>query len=89
MSDHSRIPTRLINLQAATSRYGCKRVKYYDNIKQGLMTPPIRIGSRFARWPEHEVEAIVRARIAGANDFAVRALVNDLLGRRSEVAADA
>lgn len=73
---------RLIDIRAAIDRFGCKRGKWYESIQHGLMTPPIKLGPRFARWPEHEVDAIVRARISGADDASVRELVGELLMHR-------
>ena len=89
MNETDTRPVRLIDIRTSTGRRGCKRAKFYDDIRQGLMCPPIRIGPRFARWPEHEVDAVVRARISGADDAAIRTLVDELLAQRREVAADA
>lgn len=82
MDQTSQSLARLIDMRAAADRCGCKRGKWYEDIQRGLMTPPIRIGPRFSRWPEHEVDSIVKARIAGADDNAIRELVADLLARR-------
>jgi hypothetical protein len=38
-------------------------------------------------WPEHEVDAVIEARIAGKTDDEIRELVRELEQRRREVAA--
>lgn len=50
----------------------------YSNVRTGLFTVPVRIGQRAVGWPEHEVEAINAARIAGRTDDQIRELVDQL-----------
>lgn len=54
----------------------------YNDIRAGLWTKPVRIGQRAVGWPDYEVEAIVRARIAGDSGDQIRALVDRLHGER-------
>jgi prophage regulatory protein len=54
----------------------------YDDIKNGLLTEPVRFG-RSVAWPETEIAAIQRARLAGKSDDAIRALVADLHAART------
>ena len=55
----------------------------YNNIRDGLWTKPVSIGQRSVGWPSDEVEAINKARIAGANDDQLRQLVMQLHAKRS------
>ena len=58
----------------------------YNDIRDGLLTAGIAIGQRAKGWPDYEIEAIISARIAGASDDQIRALVKSLHGKRIELA---
>lgn len=50
------------------------RAPFYKRLAEGLYTKPVKLG-RTSAWPEHEIDAILTARIAGATDNEVAALV--------------
>ena len=54
----------------------------YNAIRAGLFTRPGAIGQRSKAWPDYEVRAIVRARIAGQSNDEIRELVNRLHAKR-------
>ncbi len=54
----------------------------YKLIREGLWTKPVRLGMRSVGWPEAEVTAICKARIAGKTDDELRKLVVELHLRR-------
>lgn len=56
----------------------------YNAIRAGLFTKPVAIGQRAKAWPDYEVRAIVRARIAGQTDDEIRELVKRLHTKRVE-----
>jgi len=56
----------------------------YNAIRAGLFTKPVAIGQRAKAWPDYEVKAIVRARIAGQTDDEIRELVKRLHEKRIE-----
>lgn len=58
----------------------------YTAIKAGLFTQPVQIGQRSVGWPDDEVKAINAARIAGQTNDAIKALVNRLHAKRTELA---
>lgn len=64
----------------ATGRTAPQRV--YEDLRAGLMTRPVKI-CRSSRWPRHEHQAIAAARIAGASDDELRALVEELHAART------
>lgn len=66
---------RLLRLPAVLERCARKRSTHYCDIAKGVFTAPVHPGARCSAWPEHEVEAILRARIAGKSDEEIRALV--------------
>lgn len=72
------IPLRMLKLKEVLRRRACGRTLHYQHIKEGLFTPPVKTSLRSSAWPESEVEAIIRARIAGRSDEEVRKLVQRL-----------
>ena len=56
----------------------------YNAIRAGLFTRLVAIGQRSKAWPDYEVRAIVRARIAGQSNDEIRELVNRLHAKRVE-----
>jgi prophage regulatory protein len=61
---------------------GRSRSAHYQDVKDGLFTKPVPIGARAVGWPEHEIDAINGARIAGLNDGEIRELVAKLEAAR-------
>jgi prophage regulatory protein len=68
---------------------GQTRTQPWRLAKQGLLPPPIRLSAGCTRWPADEIAAIDQARIAGADDDAVRKLVIDLVAARANGAGKA
>jgi prophage regulatory protein len=75
---------RILRIKGVIERYGKSRSPTYADIKAGVFVRPIKLGSRAAGWPEHEVEQIISARIRGDNDEALRKLVRRLHDARRE-----
>jgi prophage regulatory protein len=73
---------RLLRLPEVLARRGRKRSAHYRDIADGTFTPPARLGPRCSAWPDHEVEIIIRAQIAGASPDDLRTLVRELLMER-------
>jgi prophage regulatory protein len=61
---------------------GKSRSGLYRDISRGLFTAPVPIGGERVAWPGYEVEAIKKARIAGATDDQIKALVAELEAAR-------
>lgn len=72
----------ILRLPAVKARSGRSRSATYNDIAQGLLTRPVSIGARAVGWPEHEIDAIVAARIAGKSDDEIRDLVSKLESAR-------
>ena len=62
------------------------RSTLYLRIRQGLMTPPVRLSERCSVWPEYEVTAINAAYIAEKTKDEIRELVRQLYQQRSKAA---
>jgi prophage regulatory protein len=76
----------ILRLPAVLNQRGRSRSAHYLDIQQGLFTRPVSIGARAVGWPAHEVETINSARIAGADDEEIRALVVKLEADRKRKA---
>lgn len=64
---------------------GTSRSTFYENVKRGLMTPPVKLGARAVGYPADEVKAVNAARIAGATEDQLRQLVARLAANRRAV----
>lgn len=73
--------TRLLPLPQVQSRTSDCKAKIYVLIGEGRFPPPVKI-DRKSVWPEHEVEAVQVARVGGASDDELRALVKNLVAQR-------
>jgi prophage regulatory protein len=76
--------TTLLRLMQVTERRGRSRSQIYRDIQLGVMTPPVRAGSNISVWPDHEVQEINEAEVAGASTDELRALVQRLIQRRKQ-----
>lgn len=65
---------------------GKSRSSVHEDVKEGLLTKPVRIGLRAVGLPESEVSAINAARIAGKSDEEIRVLVRKLHAARKALA---
>ncbi len=74
----------LERLPAVLAARGTGRSHHYQSIAAGTWTPPVRIG-RASAWPRHEVQALLRAQIAGASDEQMRSLVSKLIDERHQL----
>ena len=71
--------------QAARAVFGnIPTSTYYEWISQGLLTPGVALGARSVAWPDHELQAIAAARVAGKSDDEIRALVKQLVADRAQ-----
>lgn len=79
MNSLSRLPS-VMNAMALS------RASIYLRVKQGLLTPPVKIGLRAVAWPADEITLINAARIAGKADADIRKLVAELEKHRATTA---
>jgi prophage regulatory protein len=77
---------RILGLPAVIDRLSKSRSAIYDDIAKGTFPRPISLGGRRVGWSESEIDAIIRARIAGKTEDEVRQLVIDLQDGRKAVA---
>lgn len=74
---------KILRLPVVLEKRGRSRSSHYLDIQQGLYTKPVLIGLRAVGWPEHEVDKLNNARIAGKSDAEIRELVKELLSERA------
>ncbi len=54
--------------------------------KAGLFCPPISIGDRAVAYIQHEVEAVIQARIEEQSPEQIKQLVSELINQRTKAA---
>ena len=64
-------------------RLGMARSTTWECVRVGTLTPPIRRGPKWSRWPSGEIDRIEQAITAGASDDELRALVRELMEART------
>jgi len=77
---------RILRRPEVSSATGYARSTLYQRIKQGLFPQPIRLGTHMVGWCQSEVAALNAARIRGAEDEEIRALVQSLEAARKSAA---
>ncbi len=77
---------RIIRFGTVRELTGYARSTLYLRIHDGLFSPPVALGPRSRGWPESEIAAINSARIRGASDDDIRALVAALVAARQNAA---
>lgn len=59
----------------------------WRQVKEGVFTPPIRVGGRSVGYIQEEVQAILSARSIGVQEEGLKQLVKTLIERRKERAS--
>jgi prophage regulatory protein len=77
---------QLSRLPRVLEQRGDSRSNLYRDIDAGMWTRPVSLGPRYSAWPQHEVDALVSARIAGCSNDEIRALVRALEAQRKQMA---
>lgn len=55
----------------------------YDAVRSGTFTRPVKLGVRAVGWPNHEVDKLLAARVAGCSEEDIRTIVQALHDSRS------
>ena len=83
------IQHQLLRLQETLEVRGQKKSNLYADIRRGLMTSSVALGTKLVGWPASEVDAINAARIAGKSPDEIRDLVTRLETARSDALEEA
>lgn len=73
---------KILRMHQTLERTGYTRSPLYSKVAAGLFPQPVKLGRRAAGWLEHEVDAVLVARAAGATETELMQLVSDLHSRR-------
>jgi len=69
-------PVALLRIPSVLAETGYRsHASIYSAIKAGLFTAPVRLSLRSVGWPDYEIEAINKARVAGKSDDEIKHLV--------------
>jgi prophage regulatory protein len=74
----------LVRRVEAQKPFAISKSAFYDKIKQGLIPPQISIGSRAVAWPEHEIQEVIKALVAGKSNNEIKIIVANLVAQRGE-----
>lgn len=75
----------LLRLPSVLQATGVGRTTLYERIKDGLFTPPIKLGARASAWPAYEVQECNYALIKGSDAEEIKGLVARLVQNRSSL----
>lgn len=73
----------VLRLPQVKAKTGLGRSTIYSQVADGCFPPPFSLGARAVAWIEREVDAVISARIAGAPESQIRALVTELVAARA------
>ena len=77
---------KILRLPAALERLGMGETSYRTAMADGLLPKLITLGVRAVGIPEHELNQVIRARIAGLPDAEIRKLVERIHADRARMA---
>lgn len=65
----------LCNFHVVQGRTSSSHAEWYRQMARGTAPRPVKIGSA-SRWPVHEIDELIAARIAGKSDDEIKELVS-------------
>jgi prophage regulatory protein len=76
------VPNALLRTPDVCAVTGMARPTLYEAMAKGLFPRPIKLGEKSSAWPCRDVDAMCAARIRGATEDQIRALVVELTAAR-------
>ena len=76
------VPNALMRTPDVCAVTGMARPTLYEAMAKGLFPRPIKLGEKSSAWPASECNAVLAARIRGASEDQIRALVVELTAAR-------
>ena len=80
------VPNALLRTPDVCAVTGMARPTLYEAMAKGLFPRPIELGEKSSAWPASECNAVLAARIRGATEDQLRALVVELTEARKSAA---
>lgn len=75
----------LIRKSQVQERYSCGKTLCQNKINEGLIPPPLKLGSRGVAFYEQEINATLAVTIAGYTDEQIKQFVRDLVAKRKDL----
>ena len=75
----------LIRKSQVQKRYSCGKTLCQNKINEGLIPPPLKLGSRGVAFFESEINAALAVTIAGYTDEQIKQFVRDLVAKRKDL----
>ncbi len=72
----------LVKLSSVIKATACSKSAIYESIKKETFPPAIKLSLRSVAWVQSEVEAWIKAKIAGATEDKLKELVRSLVAKR-------
>lgn len=66
---------RLLKLKDVENKTGLKKSTIYYKIQKGTFPQPVKPAASASVWPEHEVDRVIMAWVAGASEEEIKKLV--------------
>lgn len=76
---------RIIRKPEVLNLLGFSKSTLHLRINEGLLPPPISLGQRASGYIEHEVQAVLKAMIAGQSQEQIKQLVIELTEARKKL----
>ena len=73
---------QIVKQPSLLKQFSFSKSTLFSQIKQGLMPKPIPLGDRAVGYLQHELDAVLSARIAGKSNEKIKELVNSLVTKR-------
>lgn len=75
---------QIVKQPSLLEQFAFSKSTLFSQIQQGLMPKPISLGNRAVGYLQHELDAVLSARIAGQSNEQIKILVKSLLAKRKE-----
>jgi len=75
---------QIVRKPEVLNQFGFSRSVLYDRINNGLMPPPISLGSRAVGYLQHELDAVMTYIIAGRPNNEIKLLIKNMLAERQK-----
>lgn len=79
---------KILRWPEAIKKLGISESGYRNGIADGTLPKPIQLGARAVGIPEHEIDQVLTARIAGFPADQIRKLVENIHADRARAAAE-
>ena len=79
---------RFLRISEIVTVTGVSQAGIYRKIKDGVFPEPVRNGSAWTAWPEHEVDSINRAILSGKSVAQIKEIVTELVASRASAYDD-